>query len=122
MKGLCWEEGNHGPDEAELSPKCDQTTRSLKMGLLLEPRASLVVQMVKNLSATQKTRFNPWVGKMPWRREWQPTPVFLPGGSQGQRSLAGYSPLGPKELDMTEVIYHVHMHEYEINIHESILT
>ena len=38
----------------------------------------------------------------PWRREWQPTPVFLPGESHGQRSLAGYSPWGCKELDMTE--------------------
>ena len=35
--------------------------------------------------------FNPWVGKIPWRREWQPTPVFLPEESHGQRSLAGYS-------------------------------
>ena len=37
---------------------------------------------------------NPWVGTIPWRREWQPTPVFLPGESHGQRSLAGYSPWG----------------------------
>ena len=37
--------------------------------------------------------FNPWVGKMPWKREWQPTPVFLPGESHGRRSLVGYSPL-----------------------------
>ena len=36
--------------------------------------------------------FNPWVGKIPWRRKWQPTPVFLPGESHGQRSLAGYIP------------------------------
>ena len=36
--------------------------------------------------------FIPWVGKIPWRRAWQPTPVFLPGGSHGQRSLVGYSP------------------------------
>ena len=36
--------------------------------------------------------FDPWVGKIPWRRVWQPTPVFLPGESHGQRSLVGYSP------------------------------
>ena len=36
--------------------------------------------------------FDPWVRKIPWRRKWQPTPVFLPGKSHGQRSLAGYSP------------------------------
>ena len=47
--------------------------------------------------------FNPWVGKIPWRRAWQPTPVFLLGESHGQRSLAGYSPEGCKELDRTEV-------------------
>jgi len=39
---------------------------------------------------------------MPWRGKWQPTPVFLPGESQGQRSLAGYRPWGHKELDTTE--------------------
>ena len=57
---------------------------------------SLMPQMVKNLP-----RFNPWVGKIPWRRKWQPTPVFLPGKSHGQKSLAGYSPWGSKESDMT---------------------
>ena len=36
--------------------------------------------------------FDPWVGKVPWRRTWQPTPVFLPGESPGQRGLVGYSP------------------------------
>ena len=41
-------------------------------------------------------------GRSPWRREWQPTPVYLPGESHGQGSLAGYSPWGHKELDMTE--------------------
>ena len=46
--------------------------------------------------------FNPWVGKIPWRRKWQPTPVFLPGESHGQRTLAGYSPRGHKVSDMTE--------------------
>ena len=43
-----------------------------------------------------------WVGKTPWRRKWQPTPVFLPGKSHGQRSLAGYGPWGCKESDTTE--------------------
>ena len=47
-------------------------------------------------------RLNPWVGKIPWRREWQPTPVFFVGEFHGQRSLAGYSPWGCKESDMTE--------------------
>ena len=43
-----------------------------------------------------------YVGKIPWRRAWQPTPVFLPGESHGQRSLAGYSPWSHKESDITE--------------------
>ena len=45
--------------------------------------------------------FEPWVRKIPWRREWQPTAVFLPGESHGQRSLVGYSPWGHKESDIT---------------------
>ena len=51
---------------------------------------------------TPKTWFNSWIGKSPWRREWLPTPVFLPGEFHEQRSLADYSPWGCKELDMTE--------------------
>ena len=51
------------------------------------------------------SQFYPWFGKIPWRREWQPTPVFLPGESLGQRSLAGYSPWGCKESDTTEWLH-----------------
>ena len=54
-------------------------------------------------------RFNPWVRKSPWRRAWQPTPVFLPEESHGQRSLAGYRPWGREESDTTEVT-HAHTH------------
>ena len=43
-----------------------------------------------------------WVGKIPWKRAWQPTPVFLPAESHGQRSLVGYGPSGHKELEATE--------------------
>jgi len=50
----------------------------------------------------------PGLGKSPWRRAWQPTPVFLPGEFHGQRSLAGYSPWGRKELDMTEQLSTAH--------------
>ena len=45
---------------------------------------------------------DPWVRQSPWRRKWQPTPVFLPGESHGQKSLVGYSSWGGKELAMTE--------------------
>ena len=63
--------------------------------------------VVKNLPATHCRRhrscsFDPWVSKIPWRGKWQPTPVFLPGKSHGQRSLAGYSPRGHKESDTAE--------------------
>ena len=47
----------------------------------------------------KRHRFNPWAGKIPWRRKWQPAPVFFPGKFHGQRSLVGYSPWGHKELD-----------------------
>ena len=53
-------------------------------------------------SACRRPGFNPWVGKIPWRRDWQPTPVFLPGEFHGQRSLVGYSLGGCKESDTTE--------------------
>ena len=54
----------------------------------------------------KRPRFSPWVGKIPWRRAWQPTPVFLPWRMHGQRSLAGYSPLGHKESDTTGATWH----------------
>ena len=47
--------------------------------------------------------FNPGVGKISWRRKWQPTPIFLPGKSHGWRSLVGSSPWGCKEWDMIEM-------------------
>ena len=57
--------------------------------------------------------FDPWVGKIPWRRAWQPTPVFYPGESHGQKSLAGYSPQGCRELDRTEATQHAYMLHFE---------
>ena len=62
----------------------------------------------------QETRFHPWVGKISWRRAWQPTPVLLPGESHGMRSLVGYGPQGPKELDTTEVTYHARTIELKL--------
>ena len=68
---------------------------------------SQVVLVVKNTPANaEDTRdgreFDSWFGKIPWRRKWQSTPALLPGEFHGQRSLAGYSPRGRKELDTTE--------------------
>ena len=75
--------------------------------------------MVKNLPASageKEVWFNPWVGKIPWRRKWQPTPIFLPRECHGQRSLAGCSPWGCQELDTTEGTWractHTHTHTH----------
>ena len=54
----------------------------------------------------KRSGFHPWVRKILWRRKWQPTPVFLPEKSHGQRNLAGYSPLSRKELNTTEWLTH----------------
>ena len=62
----------------------------------------LVVKNPPAKAGNKRHRFDPWVRKVPWRRAWQPTPVFLPGESHGQRSLAGYGPWDCKESDMTE--------------------
>ena len=57
-----------------------------------------------------RPRFNPWVRKIPWRRKWHPTLVFLSKESHGQRSLVGYSPWSHKELDTAEQLTHPHPH------------
>ena len=54
------------------------------------------------MQETQRPGFDPWVEKIPWKRKWKPTPVFLPGKSLGWRRLFGYSPRVRKELDTTE--------------------
>ena len=78
---------------------CAQKPHRVLLGLsfledYIYPRASQVAPVVKNLPANAHKRcgFEPWVGKIPLRRKWQSTPVFLPRESHGQRSLAGYSP------------------------------
>ena len=63
-------------------------------------KASQVVLMVKNPPANtgdaRDKGFDPWVGKIPWRRKWQHTPVFLPEESHGWRKLEGYSPVSQR--------------------------
>ena len=61
---------------------------------------------------SERRGLNPWVRKIPWRRNWQPALVFLPGKSRGQRSLAAYSPWVCKESDTTE---HTHIHTHHIH-------
>ena len=76
------------------------------MSTLLIKWASQVAKVVKNVPANAEDTGDsgsiPGSGRFPWRREWLPTPVFLPEEFHGQRSLVGYSAWGCKELDMTE--------------------
>ena len=60
--------------------------------------AFLVAQWLESTCQFKRRGFNSWIRKIPWRRKWQPTPVFLPGKSHGQRSLAGWSPWGHKKI------------------------
>ena len=57
-----------------------------------------------------RCEFDPSVGKIPWRRAWQSTPVFLPGKSHERRSLVGYSSRGHRQSDMTEMTEHASIH------------
>ena len=68
-----------------------------------------MTQAVENLPAVGETQVNPWIGKIPWRRKWQPTPVFLPGESHGQRSLVGYSPWPLQRVRTTEQLSTQHL-------------
>ena len=63
----------------------------------------------------RRPRFDPWVVKIPWRGKWQPTPVFLPGKSHGQKSLASYSPWGHTESDTTERLHFTSLHYRSAN-------
>ena len=92
-----------------LSQNVDRTkTRTqifcFKFSIFILPYTGLPRWFSGKQSACQcrRHRFNSWIRKIPWRRKGQPTPVFLPGKSRGQRSLVAYSPWGHKESDTTE--------------------
>ena len=80
----------------------DYSQASTSQGMSRIAGSHLVAQIVKNLPAVCRLRFNSWVRKIPWRRERLSTLVFLPRKSNGKRSLVGYSPWSLKELDTTE--------------------
>ena len=123
MSGLCqslkirlrvWCCYIHCPNE-ETKTENLSTCQSLYISLVLSMNLdwsmcySAVYQValvVNNLSANagrcRRQAFAPWVGKISWRRAWQPTPVFLPGEFHGKRSVVGCSPWGHKESDMTD--------------------
>ena len=111
--GLSWELAPYSPGSSvrqtwaqglngSLSYFPDFKVRRKVASILKAVGASLVARTIKNLPAMQETWFHPWVGKIPWRREWQPTAVFWPGEPQGQRSLASCSPRGHKGSDTSE--------------------
>ena len=100
--GVSCESSWHRPD-SQVLPCCSQSTCSLlcfhTLGFffffsaaLRLLRTSLVAQLV--CLQDRRPWFSSWLWKIPWRKEWQPTPVFLPGEFHGQRSLAGYKPMG----------------------------
>ena len=66
-------------------------------------QVALIVKKLPASAGDMRHGFDPWVGKVLWRRVWQPTLVFLPRESHRQRSLVDYSPKGCKQLDMTEM-------------------
>jgi len=77
------------------------------------PRCFCSIEFACQYRRHKRHRFNPWFGKICWNRKWQPTPVFLPGKSHGQRCLVGYSLLGHKESDRSDHAY-THGHLYLI--------
>ena len=78
---------------------------SLPPHLMDFPGGSVVKESACQCRRHRRRGFGPWVGKIPWRREWQPSPVFLPGKFHGQRSPASYSLWGLKESDVTEQVH-----------------
>ena len=75
----------------------------------------------ESTSQCRRPKFNSWVGNIPWRRKWQPIPVFFPGKSHGQRSLVGYSPWGHKELDTTEQLNNKNNNKFYILGHSRVI-
>ena len=79
-----------------------------------------MAQMVKNLPTVWETQVQTLGREDPWRREWMPTPVFLPGKSHGLKSLTGYSPWGHKESDTTEQLTHTHAHHERTGLQSAV--
>ena len=80
------------------------------MFIILIKASQMVKNQPANVGVAGHMGFDLWVGKIPWRKEWQPIPAFLPGESHGQRSLVDCSPWGHKESDTTE---HTHIYNFD---------
>ena len=93
-----------GPTPDNSHRKSTDGLKNLHISLLIDfPGGASGKEPAHQCRRRKRRGLDPWVRKIPWRRAWQFTPVFLPGESYGQRSLAGYSPQGCKESDMAEV-------------------
>ena len=100
--------GSHVPKSRVTPPPRPYTWHHMSTVSMVTPSQTIylgfnVAQTVKHLPAMWETGFDPWLGKIFWRRKWQPTPVLLPGEFHGLRSLVGYSPWSRKELDTTSL-------------------
>ena len=89
-----------GRKESDTTERLNWT--ELKVFLISYLYSTVVKNLPANAGDIKRFGFHPWIGKIPWSRKWQPTPVFLPGKFCGQRGQAGHSPRGCKESDMTE--------------------
>ena len=88
-----------------LSEQCKEIEESNRMGNTRD-----LFKKIRDTNGTfglqcRRSGFSLWVGKIPWRRKWQPTPVLLPGKFYGLRSLVGYCPWDRKESDVTERLH-----------------
>ena len=97
--------------------KClERVEKGNRLGVFKVVRVSGGLNGEESASQHKRHRFNLWVGKILWRGKWQSTPVFLPGKSHGQKSLAGYSPWDQKESDMIEHAYSMHVPVYQAGV------
>ena len=90
--GVHWDSRVHRVSDAI------QPSHPLSSPSHFKPGSSLVAQTVKRLPTMRETWFNPWMGKISWRRKWQPTPVLLPGKSHGLRNLVRLQSMGSQRV------------------------
>ena len=90
----------------DLTPEKQPTALGRVIYFTCFPRCTSGKEHTCQCRRHKRCRFNSWVRKIPWRKAWQPFPVFLPGESHGQRSMLAYSPQGQKQWDTTEATQH----------------
>ena len=108
------EMGSHGVEHDWSNLACRHTCRYLVFPVGISSK-----EPDYQCRRCKRCGFHPWIGKIPWRRAWQPMPMFLPGESQGQRSLEGYGPQCCKELGVTE---YTCMYLEDLYAHDNLLS